>query len=71
VLREIRGSDRTRHLPVIILTTSSEEHDITQCYDLGANSYIRKPVDFTQFAETIQSLSMYWLEMNVPPPAKM
>jgi CheY-like chemotaxis protein len=69
VLREIRGNDRTRHLPVIILTTSSEEHDILQCYDLGANSYIRKPVDFMQFAETIQHLSLYWLEMNVPPPS--
>jgi CheY-like chemotaxis protein len=67
VLRQIRANERTRHLPVVILTTSSEEQDIEQSYDWGANSYIRKPVDFTQFAETLQYISLYWLEMNVSP----
>jgi two-component system, response regulator len=64
VLRQIRADERTSHLPVVILTTSNEEQDITQSYDLGANSYIRKPVDFNQFVEAIQYLGLYWLVMN-------
>jgi CheY-like chemotaxis protein len=68
VLRQIRAAERTRRLPVVVLTTSSEEQDVAQSYDLGANSYIRKPVDFTQFAEAIQYLGLYWLDLNVPPP---
>ena len=70
VLRRIRADDRTRRLPVVILTTSSEEDDIAQSYDLGANSYIRKPVDFIQFVEAVQKLGLYWLVMNEPPPPK-
>jgi len=64
VLRRIRADQRTSRLPVVILTTSNEERDVAQSYDLGANSYIRKPVDFTQFAEFVQHLGLYWLVMN-------
>lgn len=70
VLRQIRADERTRRLPVVILTTSKEEQDVAQSYDLGANSYIRKPVDFNQFVESIQHLGLYWLVMNEPPPPK-
>lgn len=70
VLRRIRANERTSRLPVVMLTTSSEEDDIAQSYDLGANSYIRKPVDFNQFVEAIQYLGLYWLVMNEPAPPK-
>ena len=70
VLRQIRADERTSRLPVVILTTSSEEDDIAQSYDLGANSYIRKPVDFKQFVEAVQHLGLYWLVMNEPAPPK-
>jgi len=70
VLHQIRADDRTRRLPVVILTTSSEEDDIAKCYDLGANSYIRKPVDFNQFLGAVQHLGLYWLVMNEPAPSK-
>jgi CheY-like chemotaxis protein len=70
VLRRIRADDRTRRLPVVILTTSSEEDDIAQSYDLGANSYIRKPVDFKQFVDAVQHLGLYWLVLNEPAPPK-
>jgi len=71
VLRQIRADDRTSRLAVVILTTSSEEQDIAQSYDLGANSYIRKPVDFGQFAEAVQNLGLYWLVLNeLAPPKK-
>ena len=69
VLRRIRGDPRTRRVPVVILTTSKEEEDITSGYDLGANSYIRKPVDFTQFAEALGRLGVYWLLLNESPPS--
>jgi CheY-like chemotaxis protein len=68
VLRRIRSDDRTKLLPVVILTTSSEEQDMLDSYSLGCNSYIRKPVDFMQFSEAIRQLGMYWLLMNEPPP---
>jgi len=70
VLRRIRADERTSRLAVVILTTSSEEDDIAQSYDLGANSYIRKPVDFKQFAEAVRHLGLYWLVMNEPAPPK-
>ena len=70
VLRRIRADDYTSRLPVVILTTSSEEDDIAQSYDLGANSYIRKPVDFKQFVEAVKNLGLYWLVMNEPAPPK-
>jgi two-component system response regulator len=68
VLRRIRAAPRTRRIPVVILTSSLEEHDIAAGYDLGVNSYIRKPVDFKQFADVIEQLGRYWLVINQPPP---
>lgn len=68
VLRRIRADPRTRRIPVVILTSSSEERDVAAGYDNGTNSYIRKPVDFQQFAEVIRQLGMYWLVVNQPPP---
>ena len=70
VLRQIRLDPRTSRLPVVILTTSMEEQDVAQSYDLGANSYIRKPVDFTQFAQAVEHLGLYWLVLNEPAPAR-
>lgn len=70
VLRRIRADEHTSRLPVVILTTSSEEDDIAQSYDLGANSYIRKPVDFKQFVQAVQHLGLYWLVINEPPSSK-
>jgi two-component system response regulator len=68
VLRRLRADPRTRVLPVVILTSSTEEADVTQGYGLGANSYIRKPVDFNQFVEAVRELGLYWLVLNEPPP---
>ena len=68
VLRRLRADPRTELLPVIILTSSREEQDLIKGYKLGANSYIRKPVDFPQFAEAIRQLKLYWLVINEPPP---
>lgn len=71
VLRRIRADPRSRRLPVVILTSSKEEQDLAAGYDLGANSYIRKPVDFRQFAHYIEQIGLYWLELNeLPPPAE-
>jgi CheY-like chemotaxis protein len=68
VLRRLREDQRTKFLPVVVLTTSNEELDVINSYSLGCNSYIRKPVDFVQFSEAIRQLGMYWLLMNEPPP---
>ncbi len=64
VLKQVRGNESTRRTPVVVLTTSSEDRDIIDSYDNGANSYIRKPVDFEQFMEAIKKLGMYWLVLN-------
>ena len=68
VLRRLRAEPRTRRLPVVVLTSSKEEQDIIQSYDLGANSYVRKPVDFEQFSEAVKHLGLYWLLLNVRTP---
>ena len=70
VLKRLRADARTRLLPVVILTSSKEEQDLVSGYHLGANSYIRKPVDFTQFMEAIRQVGLYWLMMNEPAPPK-
>lgn len=69
VLRRLRADARTRFLPVVILTSSSEEQDLIESYRLGANSYVRKPVGFTHFAEAVGQLGLYWLIVNQAPPA--
>lgn len=69
VLRRIRAEDSTRLLPVVILTSSVEDQDRIRGYGLGANSYVRKPVDFLQFHEAIRQLGLYWLVLNEAPPA--
>ena len=69
VLKRIRADARTRTLPVVILTSSSEERDRFTAYDNFANSYIRKPVDFDQFTEAVRELGLYWLVLNEPPPS--
>ncbi len=68
VLRALRASDHTRLLPVVVLTSSLEEQDLIRSYSLGANSYVRKPIDFNQFTEAVRHLSLYWLVLNEKPP---
>lgn len=68
VLRRLREDERTRLVPVVILTTSNEERDVVNGYRLGANSYVRKPVDFDQFNRAVGQLGLYWLLINQPPP---
>ena len=69
VLRRMRADERTRRIPVVVLTSSGEERDIVSSYDLGANSYVRKPVDFEQFVEAVRQLGLYWLVINERAPA--
>jgi len=68
VLRQLRANDTTKLTPIVILTSSVEEQDLARGYGLGANSYIRKPVDFTQFVDAVRQLGIYWLVLNQPVP---
>ncbi len=68
VLRKVREDDRTKRIPVVILTTSDEEDDVVNGYNGGANSYMRKPVDFTEFMNAVKQLEVYWMVLNTPPP---
>lgn len=70
VLRQLRSHETTQLLPVVVLTTSAEDRDVIDSYRLGCNSYIRKPIDFVQFAAAVQQLGMYWLLLNEPPPMR-
>lgn len=70
VLKKLRTNELTKLLPVVILTSSKEEQDILKSYSLGVNSYVRKPVDFNQFAEAVSHLGLYWLLINEAPPVK-
>jgi len=71
VLKAIRLDERTRLLPVVILTSSVEERDLIEGYSLGANSYVRKPVDFVQFVEAVRQLGLFWLVLNEMPPLRV
>jgi two-component system, response regulator len=68
VLQQIRADPRTRQVPVVILTSSSEDRDLINSYNLGANSFVRKPIDFNDFAHAVAQLGIYWLMINQPPP---
>jgi CheY-like chemotaxis protein len=68
VLRRLRADERTRTMPVVVLTTSDEQRDLVESYNVGANSYIRKPVDFNQFSEAVRTIGVYWLSLNRQPP---
>ena len=70
VLRRLRSNEVTRRLPVVVLTSSNEQQDVLASYDLGANSFVRKPVDFGQFVEATRQLGLYWLVLNEAPPAR-
>jgi len=69
VLRALRADERTRLIPIVVLTSSAEEQDMVRSYCLGANSYVRKPIDFTQFVEAVRQLGLYWLVINRAAPA--
>jgi CheY-like chemotaxis protein len=69
VLRRIRADDRTKLVPVVVLTASKQDEDLLRSYSLGANAYVRKPVDFAEFAEAAKTLGLFWLLLNEPVPA--
>jgi DNA-binding response OmpR family regulator len=70
VLRRVRADERTKLLPVVVLTSSKEEEDVIRSYSLGANAYVRKPVDFKDFTDAVKTLGLFWLLLNQNPPAK-
>lgn len=69
VLRRIRSDDHTKYIPVVVLSSSDDPRDIVESYRLGANSYVRKPVNFDQFQEAVRHVQLYWLQLNEPPPS--
>jgi two-component system response regulator len=69
VLEHLKNDPRTRFIPVVALSSSNEERDLVRCYELGANSYIQKPMDFDKFRHTVKTAVLYWLTINQPPPA--
>lgn len=69
VLRRVRADPHTRQVPVVVLTASREEEDIARCYELGANAYVRKPVDYLEFTQTARTVGSFWLQLNVTGPA--
>jgi two-component system response regulator len=71
VLKRLRADDRARNLPVVVLTSSSQDADVLASYNLGANSYVRKPVEFGAFVEAVSSLGLYWVLLNRPPPVQV
>ena len=70
VLQRLRDDKRTRRLPIVVLTSSIEDEDVARCYDSGANSYIRKPVDYDEFVGVARKIGDYWLQINHPPPTR-
>ena len=68
VIRQLKGDERTRRIPVVVLTSSREEFDLTECYSLGANAYVVKPVKFGEFAEVVKNLGVFWAMITEPPP---
>jgi two-component system response regulator len=68
VLKQVKSDQRTKNIPIVIMTSSKEERDLVSGYNLGANSFIQKPVDFDQFRETVKSIGLYWLVINQPAP---
>jgi two-component system response regulator len=71
VLKRLRADPRTRRQPVVVLTSSSQDADVIASYQLGANSYVRKPVEFSSFMDAVGSLGLYWVLINTPPPARI
>ncbi|MFI5363451.1 MAG: response regulator [Elusimicrobiota bacterium] len=69
VLRAVRGDPRTRAIPIVVLTSSKEQHDLVESYNLGVNAYIEKPVDFERFREVVEQIGLFWLVVNEPPPS--
>ena len=69
VLRAIKGDTRTKAVPVVVMTSSSQQRDLVESYQLGVNSYIQKPINFNEFREVLQRLGYYWLVINKPPPS--
>ena len=67
MLRRLKADERTKHIPIVVLTSSKEDRDIVKSYNLGVNSYVSKPVDFDEFSKTVGELGLYWLLINRPP----
>lgn len=70
VLKQLRADERTRHVPIVVLTSSSQDADVLASYRLGANSYVRKPVEFSALVDTVSRVGAYWIQLNRPPPSE-